>query len=388
VNSSLPPLLMTSERDSFAQSTIVERKPQIIQQVVDDNDYPQGIVQALDSFAQEIAFQPARLLAESESDAVLWNQALARYKGNTWLELPWYLAESFFYRRLLGVVKYFAPGPWQGHDPFGDPKRRQAAAAVDWVTNHWDQMGGANPGESFEPLLHSSLWGNRADLSNYTVREQVQGGTATRQERHNILIDHSAVVAAHLTAGVSRVDFINDNVGQELLFDLALADFLLSQGWARRVVFHVKNYPFFVSDAMSKDVWDLVALLGEAALGQQLAGHLASGRLALEHSSFWTTCLMFDRMPRALARDLAQSGLVLIKGDVNYRRLLGDRHWPHQTRLEAVTEYFPAPFLVLRTLKGEIMVGLEPGRAEELAFEDPDWLINGKRGIIQFVGKS
>jgi len=43
-------------------------------------------------------------------------------------------------------------------------------------------------------------------------------------------------------------------VGLELLFDLALADFLLCHGWAREVVLHLKNQPFFVSDAMPKDV--------------------------------------------------------------------------------------------------------------------------------------
>jgi len=50
-----------------------------------------------------------------------------------------------------------------------------------------------------------------------------------------------------------------------------------------------------------------------------------------------------------------------------------------------VTGYFPAPFLTLRTLKGEIMVGLEPGQAEALSAADPTWLINGKRGVIQLV---
>ena len=67
---------------------------------------------------------------------------------------------------------------------------------------------------------------------------------------------------------------------------------------------------------------------------------------------------------------------------MNYRRLLNDRHWPHTTRLEEATGSFPASFLVLRTLKGELIVGLAPGQAEVLAAEDPTWLINGRRGIV------
>ena len=54
-NTELPPPLMTSELGSFARRTIVERKPQIIQQVIEDNDYPPGIVQALETFKREIA---------------------------------------------------------------------------------------------------------------------------------------------------------------------------------------------------------------------------------------------------------------------------------------------------------------------------------------------
>jgi hypothetical protein len=69
---------------------------------------------------------------------------------------------------------------------------------------------------------------------------------------------------------------------------------------------------------------------------------------------------------------------------VNYRRLLDDRHWPPSTPLEEITSYFPAPFLVLRPLKGEILAGLAPGQAEILAAQDPTWLINGQRGLIQF----
>jgi hypothetical protein len=92
-------------------------------------------------------------------------------------------------------------------------------------------------------------------------------------------------------------------------------------------------------------------------------------------------------MSPPLRADLAGADLVILKGDVNYRRLVDDRHWPHSALLEDVAGDFPRPFLVLRTLKGEIMVGLSPGQAEKLAAEDSAWLINGKRGIIQLVTK-
>jgi hypothetical protein len=214
---------------------------------------------------------------------------------------------------------------------------------------------------------------------------------AAHEERHFILIDHTQPIHDILSNGVRRVDFINDNVGSDLTFDLAFADFLLRQGWAAEIHLHLKNQPFFVSDAMPEDVLHTIALLkaapsaAMASLGVRLETDLAAGRLSLHTDSFWTGWLMFRQMPPHLLEQFTRSDLVLIKGDVNYRRLLDDLHWPHTTRMEDVTGYFPAPFVSLRTLKGEIMVGLQPGQAEALQAEDPTWLINGKRGIIQLV---
>ena len=386
---------MTSEPGSFARATIVDRKPQIIRHVIEENGYSLEIVQALQMFRDEIAEQPMQPLIESAPDVDGWNAELRRYEGKSWLEVPWYWAEVFFYRKLLEAVRYFQPGLWHERDPFGSLKRRQEAESLARFAEGWSQLETAalhlSEAQVFEALLHSALWGNRADLSNFTVRELAQAGLATQAERHNLLIDDTQAVEALLSAGVARVDFICDNVGLDLLFDLALADFLLGRGWAQQVTLHLKSQPFFVSDAMPADATLAINALAtaapaaEQALGQRLRAWVEGGHLRLATDPFWTGFLMFRDMPSHLRGELAQAALVVVKGDVNYRRLLDDRHWPLTTRMEDVTAYFPAPFVTLRTLKGEIMVGLEPGQAERLFAEDPAWLINGKRGVIQLV---
>jgi uncharacterized protein with ATP-grasp and redox domains len=237
------------------------------------------------------------------------------------------------------------------------------------------------------------LWGNRADLSNFTIREGARVGLDTIEEAGNILIDDTARTKALLQEGVEEVAFVNDNVGADSLFDLVLSDFLLQQGWAQRVTFHLKDRPFFVSDAMPADIEltlaHLVASPYTTSLGQRLQQAETEGRLILRSHPFWTSWRSFWDMPAAVHDDLAAADLVVLKGDVNYRRLLDDRHWPHTVRLAAAadagTRAFPRPFLVLRTLKGEILVGLEPGQAEAIEAEDPTWLINGKRGLVQLV---
>lgn len=374
---------MTSEPGSFARFTIMERKPGIIRQVIEDNDYPRPMVAALEEFGDELARLPIRPLAEQAPDAAFWNRAAAAHQGRTWLEVPWYFAETYFYRRLLEAVRYFQPGPWLGRDPFAPQKRQEEQAAVAWLVSSGAELDQAEPPVALEILLHSCLWGNRADLSNLTVRQEVRSGLATRDERHNILIDDTAAAVAFLARGMERLALVTDNTGRELLFDLALADLLLEQGWAASVTFYLKGQPFFVSDAMIDDARLTVELLGDLALGHRLREHLAAGRLRLQDGPFWTTYLAYRELPGPLAAELARAGLVILKGDVNYRRLLADRHWPHTARLESITSYFPTSLLTLRTLKAEIAVGLEPGQAEALAAEDPEWLINGKRGIVQ-----
>jgi len=383
---------MTSDPGSYARATIVERKPQLIRQVLADNLYSSEIVAALENFRNEIAALPIQSLVESAPDVPFWNSELAAYAKKTWLEVPWYFAETYFYRKLLEATHYFQPGEWQGRNPFQKQKDKQMEADVRRLAPVWQQFADLEPARLFETLLHSSLWGNRADLSNLTIAVQARSGLEASQERHLILIDHTDRVRDILSRQVQRVDFICDNVGSDLLFDLALADFLISQGWAKEIHLQLKNQPFFVSDAMPEDVTQTIALLKSApsealaALGSRLDDNLSAGRLVLETDPFWTSCLMFRQMPSALREQLSTSALVLVKGDVNYRRLLDDRHWPHTTRMEDITSYFPSPFVALRTLKGEIMVGLAPGQAEELQADDPTWLINGKRGVIHLCG--
>jgi hypothetical protein len=218
----------------------------------------------------------------------------------------------------------------------------------------------------------------------------VYRGSFLRHEAREVLVDHTAELAERLAAA-RRVDFILDNSGPELVCDLLLASWLLSSE-ERRVLLHAKRSPFYVSDATPADVRTAIeALAGspDAAVrqaGQGLLRETNGGRLEVREHWFWNGPLFFSDMPSQLRRELAGSDLVLIKGDANYRRLVADRKWPPTTRMETLTGYFPAPLAVLRTLKSELVIDLEPGQAERLDLEDPEWRTNGRRGIIRVVG--
>jgi hypothetical protein len=384
---------MTSEPGSFARKTIVERKPQILREVSHAHPYPPEILSALEAFADEIASRPIAPLRDQEtgvaSDVALWNEAWAAFEGRTWLDVPWYFAETFFYRRLMEVVRFYRPGPWQDVDPFAPQKAAELERALPRFLSILDQPF-PDRRTAFTVMLRDALWGNRADLSNRTISATADEGLMDRHA-DRLLIDDTARMWRHLvdTCGPARVDIVTDNSGLELLLDLRLGDTLVQTGLAQ-VRYHLKHMPFFVSDAMIRDLEHTLDRLADASpAGRDLVSRFRqatdASTITLRDDPFWSTCLSYHQFPARIVQELAASHLVLFKGDVNYRRVLDDRHWPHTARMADIAAFFPAPFAVLRTLKGELIVDLAPGQAEALAAADPTWMINGQRGVIQFV---
>ena len=81
---------------------------------------------------------------------------------------------------------------------------------------------------------------------------------------------------------------------------------------------------------------------------------------------------------------MEESDLVVLKGDLNYRRLLRDRRWDPATPMEGIVGYFPAALATLRTTKSELIVDCPRETFERLSREDPKWLVEGRYGIIRY----
>jgi len=387
----LPAPLMVSERGSFAEHTIVARKPQIIRDVLSSNDYADEIVAHLQAFADEIASEPVRPLRDVGPDLAMWRAALDPWQGKTWRQLPWFLAETFFYRRLLEACDYFLPGDLYHRDPFEPQKHRVTGEALPTLATLLDRLAHVAPERRLPLWLLSSLWGNRVDLSNVTVDMSTDHGIHDQHDSRLLINDTSTVIREAAAGALQRIAWIADNSGLELLSDLGLIDHLLSNGISARIDLYLKQDPYFVSDAMVKDVHSSVQQLacadhgGLSRLGHRLREHLLSDRLALREHSFWNSCLFFTQLPLDLAPELHAHDLLVFKGDANYRRLVEDRHWLPTTPMHQVTGYLQRPLLLMRTLKSELVLSLAKGQAEALAREDPDWLINGQRGVLQWV---
>lgn len=116
---------------------------------------------------------------------------------------------------------------------------------------------------------------------------------------------------------------------------------------------------------------------------------LQNGKWSLKKDEFWCSHYSFWNLVHHdgdAAEDIFRAGLVLFKGDLNYRKMIYDGAWDHTTPLNHAIGPLhgktPA-FAMLRTCKSDLIVGLKPNQSQELFSKDPRWMVNGKWGMIQ-----
>jgi hypothetical protein len=385
---SAPPVILGNEPGSFPHGVLAERHPAIIRQVRDAFPYGPAQHRALDALLASCTKGVVEPLPPDAHDRERWRHwGLDAYVGRSWYDLPWLWSESYFYRQLLDAVGYFAPGPWQGIDPFRPSKLAEldAPETAEELTA-LDRLADLPPAEQAQALLHGSLWGNRADLG-FRLSD---ASADAKEAAPGLVADDSDLLWSLLPPSeAATLSLIADNAGRELVPDLLLIAHLLQHGRVRRAFLHVKPYPYYVSDATTADALDALRRLNgargaAASYGRVLWTAMTDGRLTLSAHPFAAAPLPFADLPADLRDDLAASTLTIVKGDLNYRRLVGDRPWPPTTPFAGVTRHFPTPVAALRTLKSDVITGLAADtEAALVAAEGQRWRTAGTHALIQ-----
>ncbi len=388
-----PAPIRTDSSNAFANHTMRLRLPAIIDEVKALNpDYPADIRRRLDRLHDDLA--SGAPIAETEllpaGDSGHWSRALQLQRDivggePTWQNAEWFFAETFAYRCLIEAVRWHE----SGRDPFLPKKRAELRSDALWRLIERAFAPLDAPETELPRAVEFALWGNRIDLS---YAPSSQRGTDINPD--DLLVDHRTDLLPQLT-GVddTAVHIVADNAGSELAMDLALAECLLRHV-TTMVVICLKAHPTFVSDATPDDVWLLLDAMsargGKAAeLADRLRARWSSGQLRFSPHPYWNSSHFLWDLPPELSCVLNAARLVIIKGDANYRRALGDAIWPAHTPFGDVLSYLEAPVLCLRTLKSDPLVGLPSAdTAAQLDRDDPDWRVNGQRGVIQFKPQS
>jgi hypothetical protein len=367
----LPPP-MPIRKDNFAGRTFEERMPLMIHDVLSRSGWSAEVVSWLELLLASLPRGPVPTqLIESELDRAFWQSAGLCHEGLTWDALPFFEAETVFHFALLHATGYQGEA---SRDPFAEAKREGFEAGLP-AAQRWAELEWTSRSEERSAALELSLWGNLHDLS-----------FQRRGDSRELIVDERARALGLLDAA-SMVDIILDNAGSELTCDLLASDVLLRGG--KKVRLHHKPRPFFISDATARDVrWTIAELRKRAVgplrlVGERLERALEGGQLELRTDAFWCRPLHLTGMPDELRTDIGRADVVLLKGDLNYRRIIEDRLYPFDTPAASAGPAGFPPLVALRVLKSEVLVGLEPGRAAALDAAQPGWLTSGETAIVQ-----
>jgi len=409
-NKTLPPYFLNKDENSFARKTFLSRKPAIIKKIINANNFNEIQRKALEGLSDDliggIVRDPFTEFPYS-CDGLdpgfkeIWDVELLPYIGKRWLDLPFYFAEALLYFEILVASGYFDTSSgffmkdiyqvFKDEELLGDNGAMKNTASIvsDLVTRK-DAEG------LIKELIYLSLWGNRIDLSMNHIVKDGKNLFLNKDHQKRLLMDHSDAITSFIL-NTERIDFVLDNAGQELVCDLLLVWAILMNTENTRVYLHLKKYPFYVSDAMVKDFFQTLDCFIKSPesvenpylieVGKTLQHYLNESRLKVQDHYFWNSSLFYTELPEDLRRDFESSNLVIFKGDVNYRRLLEDRRWDISESMETLVDYFPTNLAVIRTMKSELVVDIPREMAEQLESEDPEWKINGLRGMIRFVRK-
>lgn len=391
--------------DIFTWDTVTKRMPKILDSVVEA--FPQALAsnaslgQGIQSLQAEMREGSALKLLEDVSPWVgsqVWNEDLKPFieRGEGWHDAPWWVVENYMYKRLLQELARCGNDA-AGYDPFTSQKQKALETSVEALHTSIQPLlelvaaaeavpddNQADRREALGAALLRSLWGNQADLSLSAGKVEKTGGGDP-----GMILSNSTGLALDILqqARGKPVIIVLDNHGLEVLCDLLLADAILRLACPAHVTLHVKDSPVFVSDVTEADVPGIVDWISEhdGPWAERLRTFLADGRLRIFGDPFYTTARTFWELPSELASTYSEAAAVVLKGDANYRRLLGDLHWPYNTDFDKyVKSFWLSDGLVsLRTMKSGVALGIEESKqAEARAARPDDWLTCGVYGQV------
>jgi uncharacterized protein with ATP-grasp and redox domains len=405
----MPPAVASNMAGTWAYDTMSRRIPyEIVRRIREDNiEVLRDNVCVSNSFnnlVEDICRGREGYLTDLDDggdDCDQWSILLSTVpeEKRNWLDAPWLISEYYFYRRVVECFCYMKTS----YDMFQHQKRAGLIDALPILREISDSLHqqlyvSDNKRNLLSIGIYTSLWGNKLDLSLWPNGGKESGRITTHHHFENmlsyILDDVSDALIDHLMKHTheSQVDIIVDNAGYELISDFILGLILLHVGAAQKVRFHTKGHPTFVSDATTKDCKETIEFLSDKCkdssslrwLSSRLNYCVDAGQFEFLDDNYWCQPIPMWDMPTSISKKLCASKVVVVKGDANYRRLLGDREWDFATPAADVLSYWAVPVCALRTFKSEIGCGID--KAKQLVAQNQDlcWKTSGKWGVVQF----
>lgn len=361
-----------SSKYPFAYFTLTRRFPKILQDIIRSNvfNWP-DVNNQLEVLSLGVTTHRVKEINLSVDEKPWWLEFNKVYSGKLLTEVPFFFVEIYFYRLILDLTGYLS----NGIDPFFTIKQEEikdnSSRFVEFLMAQKKERWLA------DNYILFSLLGNKADLSQF-VKYSITDDT------HFLRNDISSLLP--LFGKERRVHILLDNAATELFYDLVLAEFLVSASLCNSIHLYPKSMPLFVSDATGEDIILLLKHLSATGGGKftgKIEKAIADKKIIIEEDIFWNTPHHFTSFPESFLQKAGKDDLVISKGDANYRRFFEDRDIPPDTPIARLGLDLKSIFFALRTLKSEMLAGVDTELTNKLNLTDPEWMVNGKYSIIQ-----
>ncbi|KAL3274873.1 hypothetical protein HHI36_019655 [Cryptolaemus montrouzieri] len=257
----------------------------------------------------------------------------------------------------------------------------------------------------FDKLLRLNLWSAKRDkpLKQEYLRDRLRNIKDIDSDNANILCNHSRAAwelfqndESVMDSGLI-VDFILDSSGYELFQDFCLADFLCKNTPVVKIRFHTKNIPWFIWNTTENDMQHLLNRMKQMSkiyiqtLVARWINYINEEKWQIVVRKFWCLPNEFSDMKNIdpwLYRTLSESTLIIMKGDINYLKAVGEFNWNPTLPLERVLDKFnPSNMLFVRVLRSDLICGLKETIAKRVETLNRH-ISKGSLGMIQFAAKA
>lgn len=364
-------VITLGDKNSFAVEDLKSQAQRVIKLIISNNKLTDLKIDNLLKIRKSVLENNVIPYLQFGEGITYWHQIMQIDKNRRWFgDYHHGLTISYFYRLILDRLNYFD----SLNDPFAQIKLNMFLKFLESPKNQ------IKHDLKIDELLLSMLWGNKADLVPPKI-----GVYKT------LLVDDRKIFIEFLKhSKLSTVDILADNTGEELVYDLIFVEYLLSNGLAKLIRYHVKNYPYNITDTTRDDFFTIVSILRRKnsrfkKLADSISKFISDGSIQVVTYPYTTLGLDRSKAINIIEKQYAKSSLIITKGDFNYRKNVGWYFWRKSDNYNLVVSYLKTPILCFRTIKNEIMLGIKDQlRITSLNQKDPDWWKKGVGGVIMF----
>lgn len=215
----------------------------------------------------------------------------------------------------------------------------------------------------------------------------------------------------------TEINYLVDNSGVEFFADLTFAYVLLQMQSINNVILHINKLPVFVSDVIESDYEHMMGLVekivnnidnknkeisetkqnaddnntqpGYGKALKKIQDLVKEEKIKIVSNFIWNMPTPYKELRKKDDRDVFSkpNSILIIKGDLNYRRLVEDKNWKYNKKIENFTQYIECPTLVVRSIKSNLVLDFKESEYNKLQKTDKYWKENGEYGVIRFIKK-